>query len=368
MTPYETFTGKKIDLIRDLRAEWGEPVVVKRPKGISLDLGVVGQWAVVTRRIMNGTGVLKVYLIQTKKFAYRLNFIRAKAPEWVLEALKDINPEASMGFKDESDTEQNRLYKMIDEIKNQDYLKYEDVKTNDSCDDEDIQVLEDKDKQTVVMQSIKSVEEAWDESYVKQEDVQLEIPVENPIMNVQPQPQPQGLYVTRSGRVSRPPSHLIETAYAIISETYKQNFYDEGDNSGNATVECTLVMKALLFQKAMEWKPEEAMKALREEVLKAVKIDVWEPVHPESLSDEEQTMIIPQMMNYLEKFRPDMSFDKHKVRVLTRGDKQIFAGESEGPVARVESLLMLLAIAAHQDLTIFKLDVGSRQTQVGETQ
>jgi hypothetical protein len=47
------------------------------------------------------------------------------------------------------------------------------------------------------------------------------------------------------------------------------------------------------------------------------------------------------------------------VRVLTRGDKQIYSGESEGPVARVESLLMLLGITIHQDLNIVKVDVGS---------
>ncbi len=40
-------------------------------------------------------------------------------------------------------------------------------------------------------------------------------------------------------------------------------------------------------------------------------------------------------------------------------DKQIYSGEPEGPVARVESLLMLLGIAIHQGLTIFKVDVGS---------
>jgi hypothetical protein len=45
-------------------------MVVKKPKGISSDLiSVTGQWAVVVRPIMNGTRVLKVYLVQTKKFA-----------------------------------------------------------------------------------------------------------------------------------------------------------------------------------------------------------------------------------------------------------------------------------------------------------
>jgi hypothetical protein len=74
---------------------------------------------------------------------------------------------------------------------------------------------------------------------------------------------------------------------------------------------------------------------------------------------EEHNLVIPQMMNYLEKYNPDMTFEKFKVRVLARGDKQIYSGESEGPVARVESLLMLLGIAIHEDLTILKVDVGS---------
>jgi hypothetical protein len=69
-TPYKAFTGKNIDFVRDLRVEWGEPVVVKKPKGISSDLSVTGQWAVVVRRVMDGTGVIKVYLVQSKKYAY----------------------------------------------------------------------------------------------------------------------------------------------------------------------------------------------------------------------------------------------------------------------------------------------------------
>ena len=38
----------------------------------------------VVRRSMNKTGVIKVYLIGTRKYAYRLKFKRAKVPEWVI--------------------------------------------------------------------------------------------------------------------------------------------------------------------------------------------------------------------------------------------------------------------------------------------
>jgi hypothetical protein len=33
-------------------------------------------------------------------------------------------------------------------------------------------------------------------------------------------------------------------------------------------------------------KLEEAMKALREKVMKAIKIDIWEPVHPYNMTME----------------------------------------------------------------------------------
>ena len=51
---------------------------------------------------MNGTGVLKVYLVQSKCYAYRLHFARAIAPEWVLENLKDLSDNIQIGFEEES--------------------------------------------------------------------------------------------------------------------------------------------------------------------------------------------------------------------------------------------------------------------------
>jgi len=87
--------------MRGFRVEWGEPVVVKKPKGILSDLKVTGQWGVVVQRIMNGTGTLKVYLVQSRRYAYRLYFMRAVAPEWVLENLKELNDDITIGSKEE---------------------------------------------------------------------------------------------------------------------------------------------------------------------------------------------------------------------------------------------------------------------------
>ncbi len=66
----EIFTGRKPEYLRDFRASWGEIIVVKKPKGLSSNLKTTGQWAVVVRRQMDGSGVLKVFIIETKKFAF----------------------------------------------------------------------------------------------------------------------------------------------------------------------------------------------------------------------------------------------------------------------------------------------------------
>jgi hypothetical protein len=246
----------------------------------------------VVQQIMNGTGILKVYLVQTRKFAYRLNFTRALAPEWVLEALRDLNPDVNVGFEARSQEYEDNWNDMINEIEKQEPTTF-DESVNAEEEDDEVQIIGGDDRQTVVMQAIKSVEEAWnDKVIVKEEENTEDLKMGAPEL---PMPeQPKGLYMTRSGRISRPQDHLIETAYAVIHETYMHNFSEAIDDAIKATVECTYAMKALLFQKALEDKPEEAMKALREEVLKAVRIDIWSPVHPNNLTAEEQKLIIPQ--------------------------------------------------------------------------
>ena len=101
------------------------------------------------------------------------------------------------------------------------------------------------------------------------------------------------------------------------------------------------------------------MNALRDEVQKALKIDTWKLVFLNDLKEDDKKLIIPMMMNYLEKYKPDNTFEKFKVRVLNGGDKQFLTGETEGPVARVWLIKVLLSIAAHENLAVFKVDIGS---------
>ncbi len=284
MTPFELMGGKCMVQLRDLHAEWGEPVVVKKPKGILSNLGTTGQWAMVVRRIMNGTGVIKVYLIQSKKYAYRLKFVQAIASEWVMEAMKNISADDSVGFEDVTTTEENQIQEMIAEVENHETKSntYDD-EINTIEEYEETKIMGGQDRETVVLKSIESIEDAWKKMNIKSEPINVD---EQADVAEQIEPQVMGPvpYVTRSGRISRPPNRLIETAYAVVKETYVQNYQDMMSEVNQATIECTYAMKALLFQKALKLKPEEAMKALREEVSKTIKLDIWEPVHLESLT------------------------------------------------------------------------------------
>jgi hypothetical protein len=63
------------------------------------------------------------------------------------------------------------------------------------------------------------------------------------------------------------------------------------------------------------------------------------------------------MKNFVEKLKPDNTFDKFKVRVLFRGDLQREIGQSEGPVCRIESLKTIMSIAAYEDYEVFTVDI-----------
>ncbi len=141
----------------------------------------------------------------------------------------------------------------------------------------------------------------------------------------------------------------------MVKEYYKDRYHDMECSIPQMSIETVGARKAMLFQNALKQCRKEAMEVLREEVQKALKIDIWKPILWDHLNKDEKKTVIPMMANYLE----NNTFEKFKVRVINRGDKQFMTGETKGLVARIESIKMLLAIAAHENLAIFKVDIGS---------
>ena len=323
-SPFELFTGRKMDLCRDVRGRWGEIIIVKKPKSLSSDLHETGQWAVIVRRIMNGTGVIKVYLVSTKRYAYRLKFKRARVPAWVLEAIGNIQPGASIGFEDE--VEPPVLAPMEPDAP---------------------EPLEGDPEVAAALDVVDAVGEA-------REDVE----------------EPQGEALERARDV-------IEGAHQLLHDL--EEVYAEGEDQLEEHVEQEELvpdeaapvirryplrdrrppvrLTYLLYREAFKSNPETALAALDKELDNAEKKKIWHPVLEDSLSATERGLIINGMTNFVAKFKPSGEFDKHKARVLARGDMQTYIGESEGPVCRVESVFAIICIALVLKLEYFKLDV-----------
>lgn len=404
MCPAEAFTGRKTDFLRDFRADWGEPIIVKKPKGVSSDLKVTGEWAIVVRRIMNGSGVLKVYLVQSKKYAYRLKFQRAKAPDWVITALNSISVNSTIGFEDpelnpedvgggvgpQTDVVSAQAVEGIEPSAAEVTVTAESI--GDESEQGAIEPLPGGVSDTEVEEAIALVD-ALDGAeelvpVVDAEPVADAVPVtdavpresrpvtrsavsdvdrreleyraaqyaERVVMGLQkPEPEDDGRVVF--DRKHRRSEANVIKAQEVIKRAYLERYQDREPSM--TAVETTVESCGILYQQALKTRPEAATEALRKEVMKTCDKEIWHGVLWDSLTQEQKALVLPMMKNYVEKYHPDSTFDKSKVRVLIRGDLQEEIGEREGPVCRVESIMILLCIAANRDLEVFKVDISS---------
>jgi hypothetical protein len=93
-------------------------------------------------------------------------------------------------------------------------------------------------------------------------------------VEVQPMSEP-GVYYTRSGRAGKPPERYgFEKALAVIEEVYNENLQHLESSEQNEIIEVCGMMKAMLFQHAVSEKHGRSHEALKEEVKKAVKVDI----------------------------------------------------------------------------------------------
>jgi hypothetical protein len=207
-SPYELFNGKKVDYMRDFRTEWGEPIIAKKPKGIASDLTVTGEWAVVVHRIMNESGILKVYLINSRKYAYRLQFQRAVAQTWVLDALEQVSSRSTgIGFEDNENEMmpvRNELIMDVADVANDIVEMNIGTGANEDMDEAMDENPNDPEKETpmVLMRAIETIEEVIDMTNNDNDNMNE---VESQQETNETLPVTNELYTTRLGRVVKPP-------------------------------------------------------------------------------------------------------------------------------------------------------------------
>lgn len=158
-----------------------------------------------------------------------------------------------------------------------------------------------------------------------------------------PIPQPE----RRSQRQRFPPARLAD--YEVIPD---EIISAEGD----------LVHMALLADvEPVTWKQAfqepEWNKAMHEEISSIVKNQTWELVH---LPPDKHPIDVKWVFKL--KRKPDGSIAKHKARLVARGFLQqegIDYSEVYAPVARMETIRLVIAIASSKGWPLFQLDVKS---------
>ena len=397
--PHELFTGKKIDFVRDFRAEWGEFILVKRPKAIASDLRVAADWAVVLHRVMDGTGNLVVYNVRTKKVCVRLKFVRAKVPDWVIAEVRNISIDAKIGLEGDEDNpeglgigEIDGAVQRVDPIG---AIAFADPATvaavapsvagfeevSDEVDDA-IAELEEYDTayefsaleeggylaesgEEVLPRGGPTTRSRVDDPQRLELEREADRYAEYVAMGWRP-PDPEDEGTVRFGNQHRRNEGNLARARETLRRAYLERYGDTMDNRHGVDTAVEEIAGLtnfeevnVLYHEAIRVRPEAAEAALLKEVLKCCEKDIWAGVHERELTRAQQDLILPMMKNYIDKFHPDGSYDKAKVRVLVRGDLQVEVGETEGPVARIESLLILICIAVALDLEVFKVDITS---------
>jgi len=129
-------------------------------------LTVNSEWGVVVHHIMNGSGVLKVYLINSRKYAYHLQFQRAVAPTWVLDALEQVsNRNTNIGFEEnEILPDRNELIMDVTNFRNDEVKLNIDADINDEVDEPSNEDPNNQENETpmVLMRAIDTIKEVLD--------------------------------------------------------------------------------------------------------------------------------------------------------------------------------------------------------------
>jgi hypothetical protein len=329
--PWELFSGRKIDLDRDVRANCGEPILTKRRRGISSGLEPNARWSIVVGREMDGTGVLKVYNIESKRYAHILNFRRARVPEWVITELSKINPASEISFEDEDITD---VQSLNDEVFN---------------DDEPVipQVLDDGAELLNNTDATSIDHRAFYDNYINEnintmsDTVHISMPT---------------IPTVTDDHVYSKEVHDLQYLARDIAMPTNNRVRDRRPPDYLTYANCVSMM---LYEQAVKLYPEHADVAFKKEIDDIEAKNVWVGRHYHELTPNQRELIIDNMKNFVDKWHPDGSFDKYKARVLVRGDHEIITGNTAAPVCRVQSIFTLINLALLYDLDLMKIDVKS---------
>ena len=119
------------------------------------------------------------------------------------------------------------------------------------------------------------------------------------------------------------------------------------------------VYTTLTYKKGLKKHGDSAIDAARKELKQMIDQHVWEPVRIQTLNISQRKKIIRSFMFLKEKFLPDGTFDKLKMRLVAGGNMQekLDMELTSSPTVSLSTVFLLFSHAVHHRFTIKSVDI-----------
>ena len=311
-SPFEQFSGLKLDMIRDLRVGFGDYVQATEPDtDNTMKSRTKGCIALLPTG--NATGSVKMLCLETLRLVIRDQFVVIPMPTYLIEIL---NKRASdQGFKRGSDLE---FPPFTDTLINDGNVTVEAEPTM-------IPILDSH--RLVVHKGLNNDILAHDAGVVQQDVAEID------------QEEEQEVEEDHQHFDTPQPRRSVRIAAQSLS---------------------SVVMTTMSIRAALRDRGDSAKKVIVAELSQMLDKKVWHGVNTVTLTTAERKSIIRSKMFLKDKYAADGSFEKLKARLVAGGDQQDkgLYDDLSSPTAATSSVLTIAAIAAQERRSVMVIDIG----------
>jgi hypothetical protein len=360
-SPIERFSSDFVlDAARDLRCELGEPIYVEAPKaGVYTGSEPRMELGIFVGSEMNGTGVICVYLLATRRMVHRLQFERCELSKWDQSALAMLrHVDEDPAFLDDS----------VRTVATDETVSVEtpemSLPREELVSDQLTRALDAYEQQVSIRPDVENAiadNDVMSESEEQQGETAGDVPAEQETVQ-----EAQSPYNLRP-RGNRPDYRAMVAHYQSADFTVSKDiqrvilsgFNADGEELNDVDFQGMLMVLQVSFQQALKSKnADAAYLAMVKEIKQALEFKAFHGKHFRDLTEEEQRLILKSTSLFREKYMPSGEFEKFKARFLIRGDmqKDEYVQATSSPVVRHESVMWFVAVCVYCKLKRVKID------------
>ena len=383
-SPYEQFTGRKLDAKIDLRVAYGDYVQAINPKKDNQVANANTHGCVAVRQTGSLTGSVEMWRISTQRFVKRDQFTVLPMPDEVISLLDKIAEKDGI----------TRGTALFGERKQDPDVGKDTMPTlveDDSDDDDDVDdkgptmktVPPDRRSEGVNSVDIDDVEEGEDAN-----DTEPEVNCESDLQYNETRtgergPENQDGWVRRSARLARQIGLVIQTGPArkmstacqlrdkpILVESLSKRLSEQDCDSARRAIRWELERRSqwhdtqyafkMSVKAAMRDRPKEALPVIEAELRQMHDKTVWHGVHMRNLTKAQRRAIIRSSMFLKDKYFASGAFEKFKARLVAGGDQQdrTMYEDLSAPTAATANVFAMAALAARERRRVATVDIG----------